>query len=291
MSSLNPEELRPFGVGESLDVAVNAFRTASWRVVRNAAIVTVPITVLRWFHQISNLDPTAQLIADNRFQNSKSFWESIKIGFSLVTGSVQHQPALSFFLWAFGILLGAGLATRAAVGALVGSEKISPILANPMHWLKQFIRAGVIAACFAPGAVTLILPVLGLWLAGRWLLVPGIVASESEGQSVIERARRLAGSEEFRIGWRFTIGVLMSFMSFGILSFLGIGLFWAGALNVPETFVTASMLLSLCITTGISAFLGCLLAVTYIEQRTRKEGFDIALLIQSLQSPEKATNA
>lgn len=281
MTQLEPSELRPFGAGEAIDVAANVFRAHFWRFYGRAALVVVPLTALRWAHQMGDLHPTARALV--AIEAGRSTAADFLAASRFMTLGVMERHAF----WAISaaittIIFGAVWCTRPALAAMVGNARIQPRRLEIGRLATGVFRIACIALLLGPLTFTLVAAAIGLFLLGRWGLHPGIAVGEGPTGSVAPRARALASGSEMRIGWRITLGALLGLLFASSLSLAGMGLFSAGALNVPESLVTVSMVLAALSVSFISAFVGCLLATVYLEQRTRTEGFDIALMIQDM---------
>lgn len=280
MASFDPSELRPFGLGESLDVAAGVLRNNLGRLVLRATSVVVPLNALRWAHQNADLKPTARAIVEAA-GGQNGFVDYAASSRFMATGVMEYQPLVAFGL-VVAALVGATLITiRPALAAIVGAERTRPPSFGVMRLLQGALRVAVVILCFGVGVTTVIAPIFGIWLTGRWSFIPAATIGESDRTVNSARARSLADGDEFRIGFRIFIAAVVAVALTACLSLVAMAFFHVGAFNVPRTLVTLSLVLSSITLSVTAAFLGCVIAVTYLEQRTRKEGFDIALMIQS----------
>lgn len=288
MAQLDPSELRPFGVGEAIDVAGTVFRSHFRSIVLRSAMLVVPLTALRWAHQMSDLHPVARALARMK---SGQFEAVDFIGASrfMFTGVAEHQTILSLSLFFVTLVLGSAWCTRPALAAIAGAERLRPRNFNLENMSTNALRVVALAGFCVVGAMTIIGLLVGSFFLGRWCLLPGIAAGESPRHRVGARARALATGHEIRIGVRVFLGCALASLFVSAVGLVGMGLFAAGALNVPESLVTVSMVMSALSATFVCGYMGCLLAVVYLEQRTRNEGFDIALMIQEI--PQRSVTA
>jgi len=269
--------MKPLGVGEIVDLAVNIY-VRNWRsLLRIAATVILPVTLL-----IIALDQV-------RLKEVTPFDQAAGI----FTYGSDHQRIVNadtFNLIAFVdvALLSLGyLAISAACFRAVGDAYLGrgvDVRESLRFGLRKFHSVFWVSLMYGLLVVLgslLLLP--GIWLAiSLAFAVPVLVFEGIKGRKAIDRSYNLVSDNWWRsfgtllIGFIF-IGILQFGVPFAIEALIG---------SVGNVYLFSA---GLALSRGLSAvlaapFYAALLTVLYYDLRVRKEGYDVQLLTEDLRS-------
>jgi len=275
------EHLRPLGVGELLDACFRLYRRRFGTLVGAVAIFTVPLGLLQLVVNLST--PTT-----TRTVNGP--------GFTYRTTTTSSGTQLAVLL--IGLLIGA-VSTALAEGAamrIVGDE----YLATTTTWkesirfaLRRFpsilwvvVLAGI---CWILASFACILPGVYLYVSFS-VVIPVLLVEDVRGSRSLGRARELVSGR----WWPTFATLLVATMITLTLTWLGTILVGGGSVlftrptGATGTRVAVGLVAALItvFTTPISASLRTLI---YFDLRVRKEGFDLALMMQRLPEHQPGT--
>jgi hypothetical protein len=258
-----PLPLRPRGVGETLDAAINLYRLHWKQFMTLIAVLVVPFQFLSQALQFA----TAHDVVVYR------------------SGQVIRQPSIGVTLLvsllSFAVLdtLLRGATTRAVADAYLGHE---PRWRDSLRFAlsKFWVLLGVSFLGTLLTFLGFIIIVPGILMAIRYTVAPMAVVVEDQGVTgALSRAWNLCKG---RTGHMFLVllvaGILTAIIT-GILSapaaFLGTSTAWWSWI-AQAVFASAAAI----IVTPFSTIVAVLL---YFDARIRKEGFDIAVMAQELR--------
>jgi hypothetical protein len=269
--------LRPLGIGEILDGALSTLRS-NWRVLLGSAALIVGVYSL--------LDFIMRLA----FVGSG--------GFATTTYDVNGEPSLDVSWSAYGSLIPMevvqfiGVLLVAAVCAVVTSRAV---LGERPTWqqtwdrtrphLGRLLGVGVLVTlALLAGLVVCLVGVVYPWVIFS-LSVPVLLLERTRVTRALGRSHELIRGAWWRTFWLLLLGyLLVSVISFAIslplLIFGGAfsGIFsgtYTGGQDVGMTALSALSGFLVGVVTW--PFVGCLVAVIYIDRRMRSEGLDLEL--------------
>jgi hypothetical protein len=254
---MDPVELRPLALGETLDVAVEILRRRFLTLFGLAAIAALPLQALSVLITISSLP--------GRYETRSGFdsivlgglFSSIFIGLAMrwLVTSVCSQATLATYL---GGPSSFGAALRTTLRRL-----------GPLLWLMVLVTITV-------GFAWLFCTVPGIWLFVAWsVAIPALLLEDVRGMEAMRRSFRLV-----RYRWWPTFGALVVAYLLTVVATLT-GTVLLQVLYGDVTYdnrisyvVLASLVnyLLFCVT---APFLAAVVTVVYVDLRVRKEGFDI----------------
>lgn len=271
--------LRPLGVGEILDVAINIVLKNAGTLVRTVLVVVVPIQVLSIAILATTL-PDADLLNNrNAFTGNDpdvdidgSDLTALLVGFGLV-------GVLGFVLTAFATAACFKAISDAYLGAKPDwrdSLRFARDRFASVMWVTVLVALGVIVAM-----IGFIIP--GIWLYVAWsVAVPALLLENLRGSKALGRSFRLVKGRWWRTFGTLLVGFILAAVVGGILS----GLVSAVALtDVGDSVLGAA------IVNGISSGVGqlvttpvtvAIVTVIYYDLLVRKEGVHLETLVERL---------
>jgi hypothetical protein len=258
-----PLPLRPRGVGETLDAAINLYRLHWKQFMTLIALLVVPFQFLSHAFEFA----TSHDVVVYR------------------TGQVIRQPSIGITLLvaflSFIVLdpLLRGSTTRAVADAYLGQEprwRESLRFAVSKFWtlLGVSLLGGILTA------LGFIIIVPGILMAIRYTVAPMAVVVEGQGVTgALSRAWNLCKGRTGHMFLVLLLSGLLTAIITGILSapaaFLGTSTAWWSWI-VQAIFASAAAIIVTPFTTIVAVLL-------YFDARIRKEGFDIAVMAQELR--------
>jgi hypothetical protein len=291
--------LRPLGLGEILDGAVQTIRQNPKVMLGLSAIVNLLLTVIVVLVQIGNLSTAFGGLGSFGTTSSDGSADEVDVGGLVASG-------IAGLLQFIGTTILTGLLVIAVSDAVLGRR---PGIGEVWQRAKGRIWAllgvtvlvvlgifGVALACLLPGilvafagggvgAVLLIVVgavaalVLTFWIAIRWLFAPPTVLLERSGVfASMGRSWRLVGGSWWRCFGIWLLAQVLGSVLSGVLQFP----FLIAAMLVDST-ATKAVAIGLTILAGVIArtlvapFSASILALLYIDLRMRREGLDVRL--------------
>lgn len=271
--------LRPLGVGEVLDVAINLYFRNPGRLLGIAAAIVLPVTAVIFILDalalqeveafsenaaLYQVGDTVRVLDESRFVLLQVIKTLVYVaGYLLVTGAVFKAVSDAY--------LGHTPDGRASIGFAAGRM-------HSLLWLSilYVVIVGI-------GLLALIVP--GIYLLVMFSVsVPVLLVENQRGSKALGRSFDLV-----RRNWWRTLGALLvGFIFIALFAFL-VGLISSAADSVAEDSVYAWALIydlldgvSTIITAPLQA---AIITVIYYDLRVRKEGFDVALMSAALGTP------
>jgi hypothetical protein len=266
-------QLRPLGIGETLDAAIKIFTRNFKALVLCAAVVVVPLQILAALVRLSALPDVATTTTTTNGTTT-----------SVDTGALGLQFAASLVTLAV-LLLAQFLATavcmKASSDAYLGQKATassslrfaarrlpSLLWLGLLVWVPIYLGFGL---CLAPG----------LWLLASWAVaVPALLIEGARGTKAIGRSWTLVRGRRWPI-----LGVLLlAYLLSSILgAILGVGVLAASGFSTSSATYVALSTISSAITTSLTVpIYATIVALIYFDLRVRHEGFDLALLAQQV---------
>jgi hypothetical protein len=270
--SSNPAQLRPLGVGETLDAGIKIYRNKFATMLAAVAIVVVPVQVLSILVTLSIPNST-----------------TTTAGTTTTTSGDGWAGFAAFLLLLVISVISAALAQAACLKAVSdtylgtdtdwrGSLRFGYRRLGPLLWLTV-IHAVLLLLAFAACIVP------GIWLYAAWAVaIPALLIEDARGLKALGRSFNLV-----RGRWWPTAGILLlanllaSAVGFG-LGLLALPLLLTGDGNdfvvklANGVFAAAANVLTI-------PFVSALVTVIYFDLRVRKEGFDLQLMAQRIGAP------
>ena len=264
-------QLRPLGIGETLDAAIKIFIRNFKALVICAAVVVVPLQILAAFVRLSALtDATTTTTTSGATTTTVDTGAlGLQLAALLVTTAV-------LFLAQF---LATAVCMKASSDAYLGQKASassslrfaarrlpSLLLLGLLVWVPIYIGLGL---CLAPG----------LWLLASWAVaVPALLIEGARGTKAIGRSWALVRGRRWPILGVLLLAYLLSSVLSGIL---GVGVLGASGFDTNSaTYVVLSTISSVITTSLTVPVYATIVALIYFDLRVRHEGFDLALLAQ-----------
>ncbi len=269
-------QLRPLGLGETLDAAIKLYRNNAvilWKIV---AVVIVPLYVLQFIIR------RVSLPGDVFLQNG-----------TLYTHTGGTSAAGTVALLAISIL---GLLGELVVTGAIFKLQLDAIMDRPhdlresyefaRHKVWSLLWLGILSTVLiAIGFVLLVIP--GIWLmVAICVAVPALMLEGVKGFGAMKRSMKLVDGR-----WWATFGrLIVAFILYGIV----VAIFGAiaSAITNSMTNVTLFLLINVAITAiGVillSPFVAAVINWIYIDLRVRKEALDIEMLAAGFGGAEPA---
>ena len=268
-------ELRPLGIGETLDVAIRIYLT-HWRtLLKLVAIVVVPVQALSILVSSSMFD--SSLLTPTPPGSDASVPDADSFG-TLVAGTL-----LVFLIGQLGAIFATASCFRAISEAYMG---------RPSDW-RDSIRvvrgrfASIVWVAFLAfllallAAFLLILP--GIWLWISWsVAIPALLVEGFRGRRALGRSFALVRRHWWRVFGAIVLGGIVASLvagAFGAL--LGIVLV-TGAVDSEFLLLMIDGTINTIAAVITTPFSAALVVVIYYDLRVRKEGFDLELLAQGV---------
>ena len=266
-------KFEPMSIGRILDQAFRIYKSRFIRFIAIIAVIQIPISLIRVL--------TQTLLIQQEYSD-----EGVSINIVLAGSS----NLLMVFLMMLGQTLCSGALTRSVAETYLGRDmSVGQAYGHVLPKFLTLILASVLVSiCVGFGFLLLVVPgvIFSLWFA---LTTPAIIMEDLGATPGMSRSRTLVKGN---LGKVFAVG----FLAFVLMLVITLPFGFAGTfLNrvVAQDNQTIAVLISqLCetlgqlITTPIGAITSILL---YYDLRIRKEGFDLQMMIESMDVPQ--TNA
>lgn len=301
--------LRPLRLGDIFDGAFKIIRFNPGATVGSAVLVTavaMAIPVLVTGILVSTLDLSTASLQDGNANTADlagflGAYGSLMIGSLLqaiglifVTGMIAHVTSAA----AVGRRLTLGEAwelTRGKRWALVGLTLL--LLLATAVYLGVVVGVIVVLALTLPTAAAVVLSILtGLagvvgmvvgWVRVYYLAVPPLMLEPIGVLEALRRSWRLTSGQFWRTLGIALLTMLITRIAGGILAapFSIIGVVITSAANISETgvmvFVVTNALGAVVSSAFVAPFTSAVTSVQYLDQRIRKEGYDVELLTRA----------
>ena len=266
-------QLRPLGIGETLDAAIKIFTRNFKALVICATVVVVPLQIVAALVRLSALPNSGTTTTTTSGTTT-----------SVDTGALGLQLAALLVTTAV-LLLAQLLATaacmKASSDAYLGQKADAPSsLQFAARRLPSLLWLGLLVGvptfigfmlCIAPG----------LWLLASWAVaVPALLIEGARGTKAIGRSWTLVRGRRWPI-----LGVLLLayLLSTVLSSILGVGVLGASGFDTNSVTYVVLSTISSAITTSLTVpVYATIVALIYFDLRVRHEGFDLALLARQV---------
>ena len=286
--------LRPLGVGEKVDVAINLYLRNFGLLTRIAAVIFVPITALSFVLLLVGLqEPSSLGSGDLALQFGDDVRRVDPVAYGLTTVIVGLLTGLGYLVTiaaAFRAVSDRYIDRPASASESLreGLRRLHSTLWIGILMALAFFAVLVLGAIFPLLIILMSIPVI-LFLLVRWsVAIPALVAEGVKGTKALTRSSELVSER-----WWPTFGALLvGFVLISLLQFLsGLALGGLGSLADESLtlFVLVNALLSGLLPIVIAPLQAALIAVIYYDLRVRKEAFDVELMAQSLDAPGSQT--
>jgi hypothetical protein len=271
-------ELRPRSVGEVLDAAVLLYRARFGALMKAAAIVVIPLTVLILLIQLSALPDefTVGLTGEATPVYGSHTDQLVALG-AIVT---------TLFISAVMTTFVSAATTRIVADAYVGQPDDGQTLTDVRRRALPLIGLTIVSSLgvFA-GFALCIVP--GLWLQVAWSVAIPVLMLERT--SVFKALGRSFAQTKARFWLAFGVvwlsQLLISTLSFGLAAGLG----WVIQSSDSATAEVIAQSVSSAIATTITLpFAAAALVVLYFDLRIRTEAFDVQMMIARLDASRAA---
>jgi hypothetical protein len=274
--------LRPLGVGEIVDNAIQVYRKNFRALVTMTAVAVVPIQVVIVLVNLSarhsRTTGPSESIGGIRFGSTATDGHdaAVRLGASLVVivlGLIAGRLAI-------------GACTRGVADAYLGGAKADAGTSlrfalrslGSMIWLEFLVIGGIIV-----GFVCCIVP--GVWLGVSWLVATPVLLVEGlRGTEAMRRSFRLVKPR-----WGPTFGLaLVAALLAGVVSFSLNLVLVAVIFSTRDTTSTAYIVIAGVLGTISSLittpFVAAAYVILYFDLRVRGEGLDLQLVLNGLDS-------
>ncbi|MGH8978702.1 MAG: hypothetical protein ACRDV7_11545 [Acidimicrobiia bacterium] len=265
-------ELRPRSVGEVLDAAVLLYRARFGALMRSAAIIVVPLTVLILLIQLSAQPDNFTVGLTGEATPEYDSDTDALVALAAIVATLVISAIMTTLVSA--------VTTRIVADAYVGqpddgqSLRSVSRLALPLIGLTVVSTVGVFAgfaACVIPG----------IWLQVAWsVAIPVLVLERTRVFPALGRSFTLTKARfwlAFGVVWLSQL--LISALSFGLAAGLG----WVIQASDSATAEVIAQSVSSAVATTITLpFAAAALVALYFDLRIRTEAFDVQMMIADL---------
>ncbi|MDQ3954522.1 MAG: hypothetical protein M3285_03115 [Actinomycetota bacterium] len=266
-------ELRPLGVGETVDVSLKLYLRHAATLLGIAAVMIIPVYIIFNLILIS-MAPDDAIVRDGLIlmplQSDADAFNRVLLGFVVIS--------------VLAAMLATGAAFKAVADAYLGDK---PSIGDSLRFagsrLHSLIWLSILYALLViVGLVALIIP--GIYLAVAFCVaVPALILEGHKGSKALGRSRDLVKDRWWPTLGAFILGLVLIPIVVGVI----LGFVFEAA--IPETeSVTSFLALQATQEAIIDVFSAPLqaavLTVIYFDLRVRKEGFDLQLLAERMGS-------
>jgi hypothetical protein len=272
VSEMPVPQLRPLGIGEILDVGIKITMRHWWTLARAVLVVVVPLQLVAAIVDVSASGGVVTSTGDPATIEEDEVWTFVAAALVALTLTLLAQT------------IATGACFKAVADAYLGNvPSWKRSLAEVLRRLHSIIWVSILA--FVLGALGLIACIApGIWLYISWTVaVPALLTEGVTGRRALGRSFRLVRG----FWWRtFAIIILGSVLA-GILEAALGGVLGAVSFATSSDVVdVVTSLLSAVVAGAITVpFVAAVTIVLYVDLRVRKEGFDLALLVQRFGEP------
>jgi hypothetical protein len=265
--------LRPRGVGETLDAAVALYRSRFGALVRITALVVIPVQMLNVLVTLST-SPSGSTVGPSGvsavYDSRASVWTPLA---GNLTGTIITTLSTAFATAAVVRLVAdtyLGTTVSQSDSARFAWHRIGAVL-----WLA--IVSGVVVAlatlmCFIPG----------IWLQVAWAVaMPALLLENKSVGAALSRSFQLTKNSWWRCAGIYWTGQLLSL--FVTLVLAGVVAFAIRSYAHGTAALAIEQGISRSIAASITTpFLAAAIIVMYFDLRIRSEGFDVQMALRDL---------
>jgi hypothetical protein len=279
--------LRPLGVGEILDHAIQVYRKNFLPLVTMTAVVVVPVSVITILVNLSTRSASSN--------TSGTSFGGIEFG---STSTDAHDASVrlagSVIVLVLGLIAGrlaVGACTRGISDAYLGGER-----ADARTSLAVALRAGfsliwleVLAIpAIAIGLVFCIVP--GVWLWTSWVVAtPALLVEGVRGRHALARSFELVKPRFWPTLGLAILAALLTAVLASSFSFLLVGVVFATHDTGSTGFIISSGVIGMLSSLVTTPFVAAAYVLLYYDLRVRREGLDIQLVLAQLDSGATAS--
>jgi hypothetical protein len=271
-------ELRPRSVGEVLDAAVLLYRARFGALMKAAAIVVIPLTVLILLIQLSALPDEFTVGLTGEATPVYGSHTDQLVALAAIVTTLFISAVMTTFVSA--------ATTRIVADAYVGQPDDGQALTDVRRRALPLIGLTIVSSVGVFGALFLcIIP--GLWLQVAWSVAIPVLMLERT--SVFKALGRSFAQTKARFWLAFGVvwlsQLLITALSFGLAAGLG----WVIQSSDSATAEVIAQSVSSAIATTITLpFAAAALVVLYFDLRIRTEAFDVQMMIARLDASRAA---
>ncbi len=268
--------LRPLGIGEVLDSALRIYRERFGALAISVAFVVVPLQVVEVLFQISR--PAERTVFRSQ-------------GALLVTSGPSTNTTLALLLVTvlvslFTTALAQGASMRIIADQYLGTETSwSASLRAALKQIWSLLWVGLLSGvCWLLGLMACGIPGVYLYVAFS-VVIPVLLMEGTKGGKALGRSRRLVSGRWWPTFAALLVVALLSYVLTLLATLLvgGTAFFSGGGSSSTGVQVMQGALTAL-ITVFTTPMTAAVATVIYFDLRVRKEGFDIALMTQRLDT-------
>jgi Membrane domain of glycerophosphoryl diester phosphodiesterase len=262
--------LHPLGVGETLDAAVRIMRERYLALLTACVVVVIPLEVVHALIVLSI--PTPQRYVDSA-------------GFTVRTTNSWAPFAAILLIVVISLIIGTlvqGACLKMLTDAYLDTDTTwqqSLQFAFKRFWSLLWISL-ITAVTVVLGSCLCYVP--GIWLGVSFALaVPAMLLESERGFKAIGRSFNLVKGRWWgTFGTLITAYLLITVIVYGLSLFIQLVLLHGNG-SFTTTQITSALSQAIAYILALP-FLAAVLTVVYFDRRVRKEGFDIALLTQTI---------
>ena len=271
-------ELRPRSVGEVLDAAVLLYRARFGALMKVAAIVVIPLTVLILLIQLSALPDEFTVGLTGEATPVYGSHTDELVALAAIVTTLFISAVMTTFVSA--------ATTRIVADAYVGQPDDGQTLTDIRRRALPLVGLTIVSSLGVFGGLFLCI-VPGVWLQVAWSVA--IPVFMLERTSVFKALGRSFAQTKARFWLAFGV-VWLSQLLITVLSFgLAAGLGWVIQSSDSATAEVIAQSVSSAIATTITLpFAAAALVVLYFDLRVRTEAFDVQMMIARLDARQAA---
>jgi hypothetical protein len=278
--------LRPLGVGEIIDRAIQVYRKNFVALATMVSVTVLPISVVSVLINLSarsSSNESTTTIGGIRFDTTN--------GDGRDAGARIAASIILVVLTLIASRLAIGACTRGVADAYLGGVKADTreslrVFGNALPSLLV-IELLVVPACIVG---SLLCTVPGVWLWISWLVTaPALLVEGVRGTAALRRSFELV-----RPRWWPTFGLaIVAYLIAEIVRFafaiLLIGVIFASRSTTSTGYIVAAGAIGAIGSVVTTPFIAAVYVILYFDLRVRREGLDLQLVLEGLDSPATPT--
>ena len=275
--------LRPLGVGEILDRAIQVYRQNFRALVTMTAAVIIPLRVVTVLINLS-ARPGTRTASSNTFGG-------IQFGSTTTNGhdaAVRLAAVLVVGILSLGAgALAVGACTRGVSDAYLGGAKadagaslrVALRSLGSLVWLELLTVLGA-----GLGLVFCVLP--GVWLWTSWIVAtPVLLVEGTRGTHALQRSFSLVKNRWWPTFAVVLVAALLAGAVSSALSFALVGVLFATRDTNSTGYIVSSGAIAAVASLITTPFVAAAYVITYFDLRVRYEGLDLQMVLATLDSP------
>lgn len=273
------EHLRPLGVGEVLDAAFRLYRKRFGSLIAAVAVVVIPLALVQLVITLS-IPTTTRVLRSGSFTYRTTTTSS---------GAQLLAFLVPLLISGLNIALAQGAAMRILTDHYLGTDTSwSASLRYAFTRFRSLIWIVILGAlAWMGGGILCLIPGVYLYVSFA-VTIPVLLIEDVRGPRALGRSRALVQGRWWpTFATLLVVWLITTTLTLVVTGFVGGSTFlFANSTSTTATRV-ATGLLTAGVTVLVTPISAAVATLIYFDLRVRKEGFDVALLIQRLDAASR----